>query len=120
MHQILPTEHDDVMAIRLTGEVTKTEYDSTIPVFEDKIRRHGKISVYLELDLFEGWTPGALMKEIKYDIKHAQHLKRVALVGDQGILSWASTFAKPFTSAEIKHFPMARREEAWQWVGAGS
>ena len=118
MHAILQTEHDNVMAVRLTGQAGKADYDALLPVFEEKIKRHGKISVYLELELFEGWTPNALIKEIGFDVKHAHDLEKVALVGDQGILSWAATFAKPFTSAEIRYFPMMRREEAWQWIGA--
>ncbi len=118
MHEILKTDKDDIFAIRLSGEVTKAEYDDSVPVFEEKIRKHGKISVYLELDLFEGWTPTALLKEIKYDIKHARDLKKVALVGDQGILNLAASMAKPFTSAEVRHFTMAQREDAWKWVNS--
>jgi hypothetical protein len=118
MIQVLDEPRADLLAFRISGHVDKRDYDIMLPLFEDKIKKHGKIRAYAEVQDVEDYSIKALWQDLKFDIKHAADFTRVALVGDQKWMEWATLMAKPFTSAELKYFDFSQREQAWAWINA--
>ena len=118
MIQILEDSKDDLVAFRISGHVDKRDYDVMLPLLDEKIKQHGKIRVYAEVQLIEDFSIGALWEDIKYDFKHATDFSRVAIVGDQKWIEWLTVASKPFTTAEIRHFDFSQREQAWSWINA--
>lgn len=119
MHIRIPFERPELAGIKLTGKATKEDYLAITPYLEDKIANYGKIDLYWELDDFHGWDMGSLWEEVKFDFKHANHFRKVAVVGDAKWEEWLTNLAKPFTSAEVKYFELNQKEEAMNWL-AGS
>ncbi|WP_026462408.1 STAS/SEC14 domain-containing protein [Adhaeribacter aquaticus] len=113
----LETDREDLVAIRLTGTLVKEDYNQLIPVLESKINQFGKIDLYWEMDHADGWEPAALWEDIKFDIKHINSFRKVAIVGDKKWEELIANLIKPFTTAEISYFDTSQKEEAFIWVG---
>lgn len=116
MLQLLEESKGDLVAIRVSGHVDKDDYAVMLPVLEEKIKQHNKISVYAELQDVEAYTLEALWEDVKFDIRHASDFKKAAIVGDEKWLDLLTTMASPFTSAQVKYFDFRERDKAMEWV----
>ncbi|ARS38056.1 hypothetical protein CA264_21130 (plasmid) [Pontibacter actiniarum] len=116
MVQAIETGKSDLVALKFTGSLDKEDYTLIVPSMEEKIDRFGKISLYWEMDNVEGWEPGGLWEDLKFDIQHTNNFNRIAIVGDRNWENWITKLMKPFTSAEVKYFDLQQREEAMAWV----
>ncbi|UII31401.1 STAS/SEC14 domain-containing protein [Fulvivirga ulvae] len=120
MIEILTSNHDNAVAIRMNGELTTKDYEPVVSLLEDKISKHGKINLYCEVGELEEVEPGAIWKDLKFDARHFNDFERVAMVGDKQWLEWGAKFARPFTSAQVEYFDMSEKARAMQWVVAES
>ncbi|GAA4444792.1 STAS/SEC14 domain-containing protein [Pontibacter saemangeumensis] len=119
MLQLLEESRGDLVAFRISGDVDKQDYNVMLPVLEERIRQHGKIRVYAEVQDVEAFSLRALYEDIKFDIAHATNFSRVAIVGDRSWIDWLTVMASPFTTANVKYFDFSQREAAWEWVHDG-
>jgi len=108
-----------VAIVRVTGKLSKEDYELFVPEIERLIDRFGKIRVLFEMLDFHGWEAGALWADIKFDAKHFRDIERLALVGDAKWEKGMSVFCKPFTTAKVQYFDLAQSEEAYRWVASG-
>lgn len=118
MIHILDQSKDDLVAFRISGDVNRSDYDVMLPLLQERIRQHGKIRVYAEVQEVEDFTLRALWEDIKFDITHGSDFSKVALVGDRKWIDWLTVMAKPFTTAEVKYFDFTQRQLAWEWINA--
>ncbi len=112
----IPTVKEDLVAVSISGHLEKHDYDQILPLMEKKIQQFGKINLYWEMIAFEGWHLDSLWKDLKFDVKHVNDFRKVAIVGDKKWEEWIATMIKPFTSAEVKYFKVLQRDEAILWV----
>jgi hypothetical protein len=115
MFKYLKEHAGDVAAVKLVGQAGRADYESLIPELEEKIRRFGKINLYWEME-FDGWQPLAAWQDLKFDLKHVNDFRRVALVGDRKWEEWLARVIRPFTPAEVRYYDLSQREEALAWV----
>ncbi|GAB3828082.1 SpoIIAA family protein [Pontibacter rugosus] len=118
MLQLLEDSKEDLVAFRISATVDKQDYDVMLPLLKERIKQHGKVKVYAEVQDVQEYSLKALRDEVKFDLQHASDFSRVAIVGDQKWLEWLSTMAKPFTTAEVKYFDFSQRSQAWEWIHA--
>ncbi|WP_018477030.1 SpoIIAA family protein [Pontibacter roseus] len=116
MLQLLEESKDDLVAMRLIGNVDKHDYQVMLPILEEKIKQHGKIRVYAELQDVEDLSMRALWEDLKFDFRHAADFSRAAIVGDRKWLDWLTVMASPFTTAKMKYFEYTDRDQALAWV----
>ncbi len=112
-------KHDDkqkFLAVRLSGKLTKEDYQKFVPETEKLINEHGKIRILLQMTDFHGWEAAALWEDIKFDVKHFKDIERLAMVGDKKWEAGMAAFCKPFTTAKIKYFDEKQLAEAQKWV----
>lgn len=119
MLQLLEESRGDLVAFRISGNVDKNDYNVMLPVLEEKIKQHGKIRVYAEVQDVEAYSLRALYDEVKFDVTHAANFSRAAIVGDSDWIDWLTVMAQPFTTANIKYFDFSQREAAWEWIHEG-
>ncbi|MGV3539580.1 MAG: STAS/SEC14 domain-containing protein [Rufibacter sp.] len=117
MIELINTENPEVFAVRVSGTLGKEEYDLLVPALESQIQQQGKINLYWEMSHFEGWSPGGLWEDLKFDAKHVNSFGRIALVGDQKWEQWLTQLMKPFTTAQVKFFETDDHDAAKEWVG---
>jgi hypothetical protein len=113
----IETTRETLVAIRLTGTLDKQDYDRLIPVVESKIKQFGKIDLYWEMAGVEGWNPAGLWEEVKFDLRHVNDFRKVAIVGDKKWEEWIARMIQPFTSAGIRYFDIHQKQEALAWLG---
>ena len=79
--------HEDgkILMIKLTGKLTKDDYEHFIPEVERLVKQHGKLRMLVQMHDFHGWTAGALWQDIKFDLKHFRDIERLALVGEKRV-----------------------------------
>lgn len=97
MYQLLPESNGGFVALQLTGKLEAGDYDGIVPIFEERIAQHGKISLFWEMRDFHGWTVGGLAADTKFDVKHAGDFTRIALVGEKKWHELMAALMKPFT-----------------------
>jgi len=102
--------------VTVSGKLDKEDYAHFVPMLEDLIRQWGKVRILFIMRDFHGWTAGALWQDIKFDLKHFKDIERLAMVGEARWEKGMATFCKPFTTAEIRFFPLEELDAARQWV----
>jgi hypothetical protein len=105
-----------VLAIQVSGKLTKADYIYFSPEFERLVSLNGKMRVLFDMTGFHGWEAGALWEDIKFDVKHFADIERLAMVGDKKWEHGLSAFCKPFTKAKIHYFDRAEASEARKWL----
>jgi len=115
--QLIEQNGGKLLAVHVSGKLTKADYEHFVPEFERLVKRHGKLSVYFDMTAFHGWEVGALWEDIKFDVKHFADIDRLAMVGDRKWEHGMANFCQPFTKATIRYFDHAAAAEARKWLG---
>ncbi|MDT0687378.1 STAS/SEC14 domain-containing protein [Salegentibacter sp. F188] len=116
MLQILGQTEGNLIATRATENLTEADYDKLLPLLNNIVEKYKKIRWYFEMEGFEGWTPKAFWKDLKFDVQHANDFEKVAMIGDKKWEKWMTDLMKPFTSAEVKFFDLEEKEIAKKWI----
>ena len=109
----------DVLAVRMTGKLVKEDYAALTHDVERRIGEKGKIRMLVEMHDFHGWTAGALWEDTKFELKHFNHIERLALVGETKWERGMAVFCKPFTTAKVRYFDRSERDAAEAWIREG-
>ena len=105
-----------IIEVELEGKLTKEDYETFVPITEDKIKEHGKIRILVVMHDFHGWDAGALWEDTKFDLKHFNDIERLAIVGETKWEKGMAVFCRPFITAKIKYFDHADLEQARAWI----
>jgi SpoIIAA-like len=112
-------KHDEqhkYLTVRVSGKLSKEDYQHFVPETEKLIKEHGKVRILFQMHDFHGWQAGALWEDIKFDIKHFKDIERLAMVGEKKWEAGMATFCKPFTTAKIKYFDDTQLADAEKWI----
>jgi len=107
-----------IVSVKVTGKLHREDYVTFSPRVEELIRERGKLCMLIEMHDFHGWDMGALLEDIKFDVKHFADIERVAFVGDKKWQKGMSVFCKPFTRAKVRYFERDQEEQAAAWLKA--
>ncbi|REK15850.1 MAG: STAS/SEC14 domain-containing protein [Planctomycetota bacterium] len=108
-----------VLEIKLSGKLSKEDYQHFVPKVEELIKQHGKVRILMQMHDFHGWEAAALWEDIKFDVKHFSDIERLAMVGDSKWEAGMAAFCKPFTTAKVQYFDEAKLTEAQAWINEG-
>ncbi|TWT85543.1 hypothetical protein Pla123a_03500 [Posidoniimonas polymericola] len=114
--ELVEAAQGNLVEIEVTGKLNKEAYEIFVPEIEQRISEHGKIRVLVVMHDFHGWEAGALWEDLKFDVKHFNHIERLALVGESKWEKGMSVFCRPFTTAKIKYFDHTEVDSAREWV----
>ena len=104
------------LEVSVTGKFEKEDYKLFVPAAEELIKEQGKIRVLFVMHDFHGWTAGALWEDIKFDLKHFNHIERLAIVGESKWEHGMAVFCRPFTTARLKYFDISKLSDARDWI----
>ena len=107
-----------ILLLKLSGKLTKADYEHFTPEVERLIKQHGKLRVLVQMHDFHGWQLSAMWEDVKFDWKHFRDIDRLALVGESKWEAGMAVFCKPFTSATVRYFDISKADEARAWVEA--
>lgn len=118
MLQLIQDVPSNVVGIQATGKVTKKEYEDVFIPSVDKLAKSSKqvnLVFVINTDISQ-FTPGALFNDIRTGFKYFTKWHRVAIVTDQTGVQKLTDMYSNFVPGTYKGFPIARLEEAKQWV----
>lgn len=108
-----------LIVVKLSGKLSKEDYEQFVPRVEAAVRQNGKVRVLVQMHEFHGWELGALWEDLKFDMKHFADIERLALVGESKWEAGMAHFCKPFTTASIRYFDKSKSVEAESWIREG-
>jgi len=101
--------------IDVSGRLEHSDYERVLPELE-ALLEHGKARVLLELHDFKGFTPAALVDELKFDFRHRKDFERVAVVSDSALQELGVRMVRPFFAGRVKIFDTSERDAAEAWI----
>ena len=116
MFEILPVNEDGILAFRASGKLTRSDYEAFLPRLEALIRKHGTISLYIELEGFQGWEADAAWTDLRFGLQHDSDFRRIAIVGDSALEHWGTALANFFTRTQMRFFRKSDAGAAWDWL----
>lgn len=120
MYEILPESTGNIIGVRVSGELTEADYDRLVPSLEARVREHGPLRILFLMEDWHGWDSlGALWEDAKGDVRLNEHVKRLAMVGEEDWERWMTTLSKPFAEGTLRYFDRAQLDEAWAWIREG-
>ena len=111
---------DHVAAFRIAGTLSGADYDRVVGDIQDKLSRHDRIGVLVDLTAFDDFTAEALWKDVRFSFSLIGDLRRFpreAVVSDKKWVHTLARIADPLVpSVEIKAFGSDQRDAALAWV----
>jgi len=111
----LSKDETGLTRIDVSGRLEHSDYERVMPELEALVE-HGKARVLLELHDFRGFSPAALLDELKFDIKHRKDFERVAVVSDSAFQELGIRMVRPFFAGRVKIFDTTERSAAEAWI----
>ena len=107
-----------VIGFEVADTIKAEDYrDVVLPALE-RAAASGEVRFVIVIPEFHGMSGGAMWEDLKVGVEHFRAWKRIALVTD---VEWMKHTAKLFgwmMPGELRHFPLADRDEAISWVSS--
>ncbi len=116
MFEIIPVNDKDILAFKATGKLTDADYKQFLPILEEMIRKRGRISLFIEMQNFEGWEAQAAWDDLRFGLHHDHDFKRIAIIADKPLIHAAIGFVNLFSHIEMRFFDSSEAETAWDWL----
>lgn len=84
------------------------------PFIDEKGELHGLMIYTKSFPHWENFK--ALLTHFKFAKNHQQHIRKIAAVSDNTILSIAPSIVTHFIHAEVRHFDYADKDAALAWL----
>ena len=110
MKQILNSEKDNLIAAKVSGEISKEEVQKIHQLIHEIIDKNKKVDFYLELYDFQGYDLDGLWADLKVDAAHISDYGNMAIVGEKKWQEWAAKATDFFTGSEVKFFDLKDKE----------
>ncbi len=118
--QLIPMDDDRVVGVRIDGTIREADIRAMLGVVEEKLTRHEKLRVFVEVPRLGGIEPEALFQDLKMGLKHWNRFERKAAVTDAGWMARIAEAVDPlFPSIRGRVFATAEREAALRWISEG-
>ncbi len=107
-----------VIGFEASGKLSAEDYRDVILPALERAAPAGEVRFVVVIPEFQGMSGGALWQDLKVGVEHLRAWKRIALVTD---IEWMSHMTALFgwmTPGEVRHFPLAQRDEAIAWAAA--
>lgn len=114
--EIEESSWENILTMRLSGKLTKEDYERFVPEIERMMKAHDKVRILVELDDFHGWSAAAAWEDTKFGMRHFSDIERMAIVGEEAWEKGMALLVKPFTKAKVKYFDATQMAAAKTWI----
>lgn len=116
MIDILDTNKENLIAMKLTGKVTQEDMEKIHALIHDIVDNDQKVEFYMEFEDFDGYDMEGLWEDLKIDAAHFSDYGKMAYVGDKKWLESAAKATDFFTSSDVRYFNVDDKESAKEWL----
>ena len=121
MFEILPSP-DQVFALKISGTLTADEYDRIVVAIEERLSRHERLGVLVDLLEFDAMTGAALLKDLRYAVSKVAELRRfpreAVIAEKQWIRALVAAASPIIPHVELRAFAAGEHEAAMAWASA--
>jgi hypothetical protein len=118
--QILPFTQDNLIAVRVSGNLTTEELDPFEAMVKHVIAQYGEVRLYAEMEQFSGWEPESFLENVFFDLVHAHQFGKVAMVGEKNWQAWLARLVNLVKRGQVRYFGLDQRVQALEWIQYGS
>lgn len=113
----ITTIDGNAVELEAGGKITHRDYERTLPEFRRVLDEHGSISFLIETRGIESIEPRAILDDLKFDIRHAGEIDRLAVVSPDGWETWLTRAVGAIVpGVDVRCFNAAERGQAARWV----
>jgi hypothetical protein len=105
---------DAVLCYKLSGDVTKADYQTLTPAVEAAIKANGSISLLFDLTDLHWEKASAWGSDLDFGKQFGGNVERMAIVGDKGWEKHLTKLAQPYYAKDAKYFDTD--DDAWSWL----
>ena len=117
MLTLIPFDDDRVVGARISGKITRGEFDSVTAALEAALQKHETVRFYAEMETFGGVSMDVLFQDLKFGLTHWKHFDRETVVTDKDWMRRLSVLAdKLLPSIDVKVFPSDEADAAKAWI----
>jgi hypothetical protein len=116
MLRVATDDENRLITIEVEGRVTRDELRDALRQFEAFVAGRKPVRVLQIVRSFSSIEPTALAEDIDFSFRHLNSFSHAAIVTDLDWIGWWTRLMGGFVSAEVKHFPLARLDEARAWL----
>lgn len=116
MIQILNSEKEQVIAVKIEGNISKKDIQKIHPLIHNITSKGLKIRWYFELEDFTGYDLEGLLQDLKVDTAHLDDYGKMVMVGDKKWQELATEATDFFSDSEVRFFESDQKEEAIEWI----
>jgi hypothetical protein len=109
---------EGILVLKPHAPLSKEDFDSLSAAVDSYLSDHAKLhGVLIHTKEFPGWENfGGFTAHMHFVSGHHKKIERLAIVTDSPVAGIGESFAKHFTSAEVRHFPFADDAKALAWL----
>lgn len=118
MIEFMDESSGNLLGVRVSGKLTKAEYDSILlPQLAKLFKAHGQLNILIYMDeAFEGWDLEAAWEDASYGLRHQADIGKLAVVGGPAWVHWGIKLSGFLMKGEIRIFPSDQLADAWRWI----
>ena len=117
MVKIIDFDNEKVIGLSLDGKIQTEDIELVASICENRFDKFEKLSIYVEIESFEGLSIEAFFKDLKFGIKNFGKFDKKAVVTDKNwVKKLGEVSDKLFSSIEIRCFSFDEIDEARSWV----
>jgi stage II sporulation SpoAA-like protein len=109
---------EGVIGFEAAGKLQAEDYRDVILPALERAAASGEVRFVVVIGEFKGMSGGALWQDLKVGVEHLRAWKRIALVTDIDWMAHVTSLFGWMTPGEVRHFPLAQRDEAIAWAAA--
>ena len=108
---------EEILVLSPKGPLAASDFTELADRVDAYLRRGRLRGVLIRAKSFPGWKNfGALLAHLKFVREHLQSVEKVAVVADGVVANTMPSIANHFTHAEVRHFDLAREDDARDWL----
>ena len=107
---------DTTVGFLIEGNFNSETVDTFIEKIKAKLEQFDKINLYIEDTGIETFSLPAVVKEVMFKIKHADHFNKVAVVSDRKWIHSCGEIVSLFTNSNTQNFTSEERMKAIAWI----
>jgi SpoIIAA-like len=106
-----------VDGVRCNGKLTREDYDAVVvPLLEEVQREQRRLRCLVEMDGFDGITPGAAFEDVRLGLRAMGSFDGCAVVSSLPWVGEVLRFVGFLLPYPVRVFPTDRRDEAIAWL----
>jgi hypothetical protein len=103
-----------VLGYKISGDMTKSDYQTLVPAVEAAVKEHGSISLVLDMTGFHWEKVSAWGADLSFGKQFHDSIDKMALVGNKNWEKHLTKLAQPYYAKAAKYFETD--DDAWGWL----